>query len=43
VAGAARHAEQVAALSRGGSVLDLGSGVRAVLEKGVVRAEQGHI
>jgi tRNA(Ile)-lysidine synthase len=43
VAGAARHAEQVAALSRGGSKLDLGSGVRAVLEKGVVRAEQSHI
>jgi tRNA(Ile)-lysidine synthase len=39
VPGAARHAEEVAALSRGGSMLDLGSGVRAVLEGGVVRAE----
>jgi tRNA(Ile)-lysidine synthase len=39
VAGAARHAEEVAALSRGGSMVDLGSGVRAVLESGVVRAE----
>ncbi|MGN6587269.1 MAG: tRNA lysidine(34) synthetase TilS [Solirubrobacterales bacterium] len=39
VAGAARFAEQVAGLSRGGSVLDLGSGVRAVLESGVLRAE----
>jgi tRNA(Ile)-lysidine synthase len=39
VAGAARHAEEVAALSRGGSTLDLGSGVRAVLERGVIRAE----
>jgi tRNA(Ile)-lysidine synthase len=40
VAGAARHAEQVAALTRGGSMIDLGSGVRAVLESGVIRAEQ---
>jgi tRNA(Ile)-lysidine synthase len=40
VAGAARFAEQVATLSRGGSSLDLGSGVRAVLEKGVLRAER---
>jgi tRNA(Ile)-lysidine synthase len=39
VAGAARFAEQVAALTRGGSVLDLGGGVRAVLERGVLRAE----
>jgi tRNA(Ile)-lysidine synthase len=39
VAGAARFADQVAGLSRGGSVLDLGSGVRAVLEAGVLRAE----
>jgi len=39
VAGAARFAEQVAGLSRGGSVLDLGNGVRAVLEAGVLRAE----
>jgi tRNA(Ile)-lysidine synthase len=40
VAGAARFAEQVARLSRGGSALDLGSGVRAVLEGGVLRAER---
>lgn len=40
VAGAARFAEQVAGLSRGGSTLDLGAGVRAVLEKGVLRAER---
>jgi tRNA(Ile)-lysidine synthase len=39
VAGAARFAEQVAGLSRGGSVLDLGGGVRAVLEGGILRAE----
>ena len=39
VAGAARFAEQVAGLSRGGSTLDLGGGVRAVLEQGVLRAE----
>ena len=39
VAGAARFADQVAALTRGGSVLDLGGGVRAVLEGGVLRAE----
>lgn len=39
VAGAARFADQVAGLSRGGSVLDLGGGVRAVLEGGVLRAE----
>jgi tRNA(Ile)-lysidine synthase len=39
VPGAARFAEQVAALSRGGSVLDLGGGVRAVLEAGVLRAD----
>jgi tRNA(Ile)-lysidine synthase len=38
VAGAARFAEQVAGLSRGGSTLDLGSNVRAVLEGGVLRA-----
>src|SRR4051812_5600202 len=43
VAGAARHAEEVAGLRRGGSKLDLGSGVRAVLERGVISAEQGHI
>jgi tRNA(Ile)-lysidine synthase len=41
VAGAARFAEQVAGLTRGGSTLDLGSGVRAVLEGGVLRAERG--
>jgi tRNA(Ile)-lysidine synthase len=40
VAGAARFSEQVAGLSRGGSVLDLGSGVRAVLEAGTLRAER---
>ena len=40
VAGAARFAEQVAGLTRGGSVLDLGGGVRAVLEAGVLRAER---
>jgi tRNA(Ile)-lysidine synthase len=39
VPGAARFAEQVAGLSRGGSTLDLGSGVRAVRERGVLRAE----
>jgi tRNA(Ile)-lysidine synthase len=40
VAGAARFADQVAGLSRGGSTLDLGRGVRAVLEGGVLRAER---
>jgi tRNA(Ile)-lysidine synthase len=40
VAGAARFAEQVAGLSRGGSRLDLGGGVRAVLENGILRAER---
>jgi tRNA(Ile)-lysidine synthase len=40
VPGAARFAEQVAGLSRGGSRLDLGDGVRAVLEGGVLRAER---
>jgi tRNA(Ile)-lysidine synthase len=40
VPGAARFADQVAGLSRGGSTLDLGSGVRAVLEGGVLRAER---
>src|SRR5215218_9452157 len=40
VPGAARFAEQVAGLTRGGSTLDLGSGVRAVLEGGVLRAER---
>jgi len=41
VAGAARFADQVAGLSRGGSTLDLGTGVRAILEAGTLRAEQG--
>jgi tRNA(Ile)-lysidine synthase len=42
VAGAARHAEEVAGLRRTGTaMLDLGSGVRAVVERGVLRAEQG--
>jgi tRNA(Ile)-lysidine synthase len=41
VAGAANRAEEVAALTRGGSMLDLGSGVRAVLENGALRAELG--
>ena len=41
VAGAARHAEQVAGLRPTGvSMLDLGSGVRAVVERGVLRAER---
>jgi tRNA(Ile)-lysidine synthase len=40
VAGAARFAEQVAGLTRGGSALDLGGGVRAVLERGILRAER---
>jgi tRNA(Ile)-lysidine synthase len=41
VAGAARHADQVATLrATGRSMLDLGSGVRAVVERGVVRAER---
>lgn len=38
-AGAARHADEVAALTRGGSAIDLGSGTRAVLEKGLIRVE----
>jgi tRNA(Ile)-lysidine synthase len=41
VAGAARFAEQVAGLSRGGSRLDLGGSVRVVLESGLLRAEKG--
>jgi tRNA(Ile)-lysidine synthase len=40
VAGAARFAEQVAGLRRGGSRLDLGGGVQAVVEAGVLRAER---
>jgi tRNA(Ile)-lysidine synthase len=39
LAGAARFADQVAGLTRGGSTLDLGGGVRAVLEGGVLHAE----
>ena len=41
VAGAARHAEEVVALRRTGTaMLDLGGGVRAVVEGGVLRAER---
>jgi tRNA(Ile)-lysidine synthase len=41
VAGAARHAEEVAALRRTGTaMLDLGGGVRAVAERGILRAER---
>ncbi len=40
VPGAARFADQVAELRHGGAMLDLGSGVRAVLEHGVIRAER---
>jgi tRNA(Ile)-lysidine synthase len=40
VAGAARFAEQVAGLRRGGAMLDLGGGVRAVVEGGILRAER---
>jgi hypothetical protein len=39
VAGAARHAEEVAALRRTGTaMLDLGGGVRAIAERGTLRA-----
>ncbi len=42
VAGAARHAEEVAGLRRTGTaMLDLGGGVRAVAERGLLRAERG--
>jgi tRNA(Ile)-lysidine synthase len=41
VPGAARFADQVAGLTRGGSKLDLGRNVRAVLEGGLIRAERG--
>lgn len=42
VPGAANHADEVAALRRtGAAMLDLGGGVRAVAERGVVRAERG--
>lgn len=41
VPGAANHADEVAALRRTGTaMLDLGSGVRAVVERGVLRAER---
>jgi tRNA(Ile)-lysidine synthase len=41
VAGAARHAEEVAALRRTGqAMLDLGGGVRAIAERGTLRAER---
>jgi tRNA(Ile)-lysidine synthase len=40
VAGAARFAEQVAGLQRGGSRLDLGGGIQAVLAGGVLRAQR---
>lgn len=40
VAGAARFAEQVAGLRPSGARLDLGSGVRAATERGVLRAER---
>jgi tRNA(Ile)-lysidine synthase len=40
VPGASRFADQVAGLRRGGSRLDLGDSVRAVLEAGVLRAER---
>jgi len=42
VPGAARFADQVAGLRRTGTaMLDLGGGVRAVVERGVLRAERG--
>jgi tRNA(Ile)-lysidine synthase len=42
VPGAARYADQVAGLRRSGTaMLDLGAGVRAVVVRGVLRAEQG--
>jgi tRNA(Ile)-lysidine synthase len=41
VAGAARHADEVAALRRTGTaMLDLGGGVRAIAERGLLRAER---
>jgi tRNA(Ile)-lysidine synthase len=40
VPGAANHADEVAALRRTGTaMLDLGAGVRAVVERGVLHAE----
>jgi tRNA(Ile)-lysidine synthase len=42
VPGAARHADEVAALRRTGrAMLDLGGGVRAVAERGMLHAERG--
>ncbi|MGN6189948.1 MAG: tRNA lysidine(34) synthetase TilS [Conexibacter sp.] len=42
VPGAAKHADEVAALRRTGrAMLDLGGGVRAVAERGVLHAERG--
>ncbi|HEX7290060.1 MAG TPA: ATP-binding protein, partial [Conexibacter sp.] len=42
VPGAARHADEVAGLRRTGrAMLDLGGGVRAVAERGVLHAERG--
>ncbi|HKG37803.1 MAG TPA: tRNA lysidine(34) synthetase TilS [Conexibacter sp.] len=42
VPGAAKHADEVAALRRTGrAMLDLGGGVRAVSERGVLHAERG--
>ena len=41
VPGAARFAEQVGGLTRGGSMLDLGSGTRAIVERGVLKVEHG--
>jgi tRNA(Ile)-lysidine synthase len=42
VPGAAKHAEEVADLRRAGrAMLDLGGGVRAVAERGVLHAERG--
>lgn len=41
VAGAANHADEVAALRRTGTaMLDLGGGVRAIVERGTLRAER---
>jgi tRNA(Ile)-lysidine synthase len=41
VAGAANHADEVAALRRTGTaMLDLGGGVRAIAERGILRAER---
>ena len=41
VPGAANHADEVAALRRTGTaMLDLGGGVRAVVERGILRAER---